>query len=90
MSNLLHELGYVAEHDVAAALGVEITTLRNWRSKGMGPPYSRGGNTLLYPVAGLREWIEQNMVTPAPAPTLADPPRRGGRPRKAATAMVTA
>jgi hypothetical protein len=31
----------------------------------------------------LKEWIEANMVTPAPAPTLADAPRKSGRPRKA-------
>lgn len=81
--NLLQTLGYVPEHEVAAALGVEITTLRNWRSKGLGPPYSRGGNTLLYPVGGLRDWIEQNMVHPAPStPPLTVTPRRPGRPRK--------
>jgi hypothetical protein len=33
---------HVAEHDVTAALGVEITT-RNWR-EGFGSAYSCGGN----------------------------------------------
>lgn len=83
MSDLLHTLGYVPEHEVAAALGVEIATLRNWRSKGAGPAYSRAGGTLVYPVESLREWLAANLVTPAPAPTLADGTRRraGGRPR---------
>lgn len=83
MSHLLHQLGYVPEHEVAAALGVEITTLRNWRSKGVGPAYSRAGGSLVYPLESLKAWLADNVVTPAPALTLADPqPRRPGRPRK--------
>lgn len=83
MSHLLHQLGYVPEHEVAAALGVEITTLRNWRSKGCGPAYSRAGGSLVYPLESLKDWLAGNLVTPAPTPTLADAPaRRPGRPRK--------
>jgi hypothetical protein len=82
MSHLLHQLGYVPEHEVASALGVEIGTLRNWRSKGHGPAYSRAGGTLVYPVEALREWLRGNLVTPAPTATIADAPRRPGRPRR--------
>jgi len=83
MDNILQQLGFLAEHDVAALLGVEVSTLRNWRSKGHGPAYSRAGGQMLYPIEGLKSYLVDNVVTPAPAPTLADPaPRRPGRPRK--------
>lgn len=84
MSDLLNTLGYVPEHDVAAALGVEVATLRNWRSRGVGPAYSRAGGALVYPLEAIREWLAANVVTPAPsASTLADgAARRPGRPRK--------
>jgi hypothetical protein len=82
MSTLLHQLGYVPEHEVAGVLGVEIGTLRNWRSKGIGPAYSRAGGTLVYPVESLRDWLSSNLVTPSPLPTLADPSGRPGRLRK--------
>ena len=80
---VLEKLGFLPEHQVAGLLGVEIQTLRNWRSKNSGPPYSRAGAVMLYPLDGLRSWIADNVVTPSPAPTLADPaPRRPGRPRR--------
>lgn len=83
MSTIIRELGFLPEHDVAALLGVEISTLRNWRSKGQGPAYSRAGGQMLYPIDGLRTFLTDNVVTPAPVPTLADAPtRRAGRPRK--------
>lgn len=82
--NILQELGYIAELDAASLLGVEVSTLRNWRSKGHGPAYSRAGGQMLYPINGLKDFLDDNVVTPAPAPTLADPDpqaRRPGRPR---------
>lgn len=41
------------------------------------------GRTILYPLDELREWMVANTVHPAPTPTLADAPRRPGRPSKA-------
>jgi hypothetical protein len=58
-------------------------TLANERAKGEGPPYIKAGRTILYPLDELREWMVANTVHPAPTPTLADAPRRPGRPSKA-------
>ncbi len=87
--SVLMQMGFLVEQEVASLLAVDPKTLANWRAKNAGPPYSRAGNTLLYPIAGLREWIEDNLVTPQPiAPALTDPPTRRapGRPRKQAEA----
>lgn len=87
---LLRELGYVPEADAAMALGVQISTLRNWRIKGFGPKFAKpSGETIVYSIEVLREWIERNTVDPAEmALTLADaaPSRGRGRPRKEAAA----
>lgn len=89
---LLRELGYVPEADAAMALGVQVSTLRNWRLKGHGPKFSKpSGETVVYSVAILRDWIERNTVDPSEVATqltLADacPSRGRGRPRKAVAA----
>jgi hypothetical protein len=31
-------------------------TLRNWRSKGVGPPFLKVGKSVLYPLEGLVAW----------------------------------
>lgn len=86
---MLRELGYVPETDAAMALGVQVSTLRNWRLKGHGPRFAKpSGETVVYSLKDLRDWIEQNTVDPAEAltrATLADgaTSRGRGRPRKA-------
>ena len=86
--DLLRELGYVLEPDAASALGIEVSTLRNWRLKGHGPKFSKpSGETVVYSIDVLRDWIERNTVDPSEAltrVTLADaaPSRGRGRPRK--------
>jgi hypothetical protein len=90
--NLLREFGYVPEADAAMALGIQVSTLRNWRLKGHGPKFSKpSGETVVYSLSVLRDWIERNTVDPTEALTrltLADaaPSRGRGRPRKEATA----
>ena len=90
--DLLRELGYVPESDAAMALGVQVSTLRNWRLNGHGPKFSKpSGETVVYSLDVLRDWIERNTVDPSEALTritLADaaPSRARGRPRKAVAA----
>jgi hypothetical protein len=87
--DLLRQLGYVPEAEAASALGVQVSTLRNWRLKGHGPKFSKpSGETVVYSIDVLRDWIERNTVEPAEAltrMTLADaaPTRGRGPPRKA-------
>lgn len=40
---------------------VTIGTLANWRSKGVGPTYTKLRGRILYPVAKLEAWEAQNM-----------------------------
>ena len=53
--------------EVAELLGVEASTLKDWRKKGKGPPYiklttSRGH--VRYDAALFNKWMKQNTVTP--------------------------
>jgi hypothetical protein len=42
---------------------ISVGTLRNWRSQRVGPPFIKIGKSVLYPVQGLDEWDEKNLVT---------------------------
>lgn len=48
----------------AAALGVAVNTLNNWRSRKEGPPYSKIGHLVRYPSDMLAQWIESNTRRP--------------------------
>lgn len=41
-----------------------LTTLSNWRAKGTGPTYIRVGDSIRYPVSGLREFMQCMTVNP--------------------------
>lgn len=43
----------------AGMLGVAERTLEEWRRQGRGPRWIRAGRMVLYPVAGLRAWLDQ-------------------------------
>ena len=38
-------------------------TLANWRSQGMGPPFTKVGGAILYEIDRLAEWETRNTVT---------------------------
>lgn len=61
-SRLLHE------RDAARTLDVSASTLRRWRSLGMGPAYVRvggkRGSTVRYRESVLIGWLENNTVDP--------------------------
>lgn len=38
-------------------------TLRNWRSKGSGPPFLKIGKSVLYPLEGLLAWERRKTCT---------------------------
>jgi hypothetical protein len=42
---------------------VSVGTLRNWRSMRVGPGFIKIGKAVLYPIAELDEWDEQNRVS---------------------------
>jgi hypothetical protein len=72
MSNIGSELGLIHEDQVAEFRKVKKLHLRNERSRGLGPPYTKIGNQIFYPLEGLRGYIKENTVTPKRPRTLID------------------
>jgi hypothetical protein len=56
---LARELDAFTEADLLALTGNELATIRNWRAKRYGPPYVQLGQTILYPKAAFRAWLER-------------------------------
>ena len=48
----------LTETQVAAITGLAVSTLRNWRSKRIGPPYRKLGGAVRYDADKLTAWIE--------------------------------
>jgi predicted DNA-binding transcriptional regulator AlpA len=50
--------GLLREKEVAEILGLSSATLRNWRTRGDGPPFVRlSGRAIRYEPVALREWV---------------------------------
>ncbi len=47
----------------AARLGVETTTLQNWRWSGDGPRYVKVGRLVRYRLSDLADWLDQQTRT---------------------------
>jgi hypothetical protein len=78
-------LGLVPEDDFAAFRGVQRTALANERARGEGPPFTKIGKAVFYPLKSLREYAAKQAVVPAKANTLIDGKRTkraksGGQP----------
>ena len=82
MVNLNEELGYFTEREMAAFIGCKLQSLRNQRSRGQGPPFTKIGRAVKYPKGKALEYFAAKTVTPGEiAPTLidGDHSRRGSR-----------
>ena len=57
---------YVREGEAAKYIGVSVSTLRSWRTKRSknGPPYTRLGRLVMYPIAELDEHMKARTVPP--------------------------
>jgi hypothetical protein len=75
----LRDLGYLTDDELAELRGVERTSLRNERSKGRGPAFTRMGRQIVYPIDGVRAWLAANTTKPDHAPTLVNAAGRRGR-----------
>lgn len=51
------EREFLNETDVARRTGISIRTLQGWRAQGTGPRYAKAGRRVLYPVAGLEDFL---------------------------------
>lgn len=47
--------------EAADFLGVDIRTLQNWRTYGLGPPYEKEGRLVLYKRAELMRWKKESI-----------------------------
>lgn len=70
------DLGYLQESEAVVLTRRKLQTLRNWRTSGKGPPYTKIGELTLYPIEGLKAWLAANTVQPGQTPTLATGQRR--------------
>ena len=53
--------GFLTPEEVSERYKGKITTgtLANWRCSGDGPPFTKTGGVILYPMAGLLNWEQQ-------------------------------
>lgn len=56
---------FLTPQEVSVRWGQRISprTLANWRSQGMGPPFTKVGGAILYEIDRLAEWEARNTVT---------------------------
>ena len=52
----------VTTKKVAEILNMSPRTLENWRGKGMGPTYRRIGGKILYSMADIQKFIDQEII----------------------------
>ena len=45
--------------ELATYLGIPVSTIYDWRTRGLGPPAYRFGKHLKFSVSDVRVWIEQ-------------------------------
>lgn len=45
--------------EVFTLTGIPAGTLKNWRSQGKGPEYSKEGSKIVYPVKNLLSWLDR-------------------------------
>lgn len=64
-TELRRKLGYLTEAEVAAILGVELKTMKNWRAAKDGPPHTQAGGSTLYRIDSVTKWLAAREVRPA-------------------------
>ena len=77
----------LTEEEAARIVGVAVKTMRNWRSKGIGPPWIAVGRKLVryrpadlraYQEANLRRWTGTARTNDSLSKGIAKDSRRGG------------
>lgn len=54
----------VSEDDTAQAIGISKLTLRNWRSRGLGPKFMKLGKRVIYSEADVQAWVQEQRRSP--------------------------
>ena len=59
-----HDKEFYTPAELAARYKQQIATrtLANWRSAGIGPPFTKVGGRILYPVSDILEWERKRTV----------------------------
>lgn len=60
------ELGLLTEDEVAAALGRNVLTIRNWRGERRGPPFVKMGQKVFYLRESVRKHLAENETQTEP------------------------
>ena len=58
---------WLSEEQTAAEVDKSVRTLRQWRRKGVGPPYARFGRTIKYRKPSLVEHFRKSEINPVRA-----------------------
>ena len=62
---------YINTRQAAAEIGLAEVTLKLWRQRGKGPPYTKLGDSaqarVMYPRAEFDAWLEARMIRPGGA-----------------------
>ncbi|NKD76581.1 helix-turn-helix domain-containing protein [Haematospirillum sp. H1815] len=56
---------FLTQTELAQRWNMARATLTNWRCLGRGPAYIKISSNILYPVAEVIRWEDQNIVDPA-------------------------
>lgn len=56
-NSTLESLGLITESELAAALGVQVKTLQNWRSRRIGPAFIRRAKAIFYERDDVIAWM---------------------------------
>jgi len=63
--------GYSDEYDTAAELGLTIYTLRSWRQRRIGPPWTKVGRHIFYNNDSRAAWLRSGEIRPVREQTAA-------------------
>jgi hypothetical protein len=55
---------WLSEAEAAAAVDKSLRTLRQWRKRGVGPPYTRFGRSVKYRKRALAEYFRTSEINP--------------------------
>lgn len=63
---LRRDLGLLTEEDIAALAGVEVKTVKEWRTQRTGPPYTKFGRRPLYRTESVLRWLKDREEVTGP------------------------
>lgn len=57
----MDKAGFLTTREAAERLKKSRATLKDWRAKGIGPPYRRYLNQIYYPLVQFEDWLRENL-----------------------------